>query len=88
MAQATPRNHDGEVSPEPVLGLNAGYVRRSAHLFWRQGAREPWRVHQSHVRDYRSLRRGDVVDDGLELSNPVAARAPSGSGFSPVSSGT
>ena len=88
MAQATPRNHDGEVSPEPVLGLNAGYVQRSAHLFPRQGAREPWRVHQSYVKDYRSLRRGDVVDDALELSNPVAAGAPSRSGSTPVSSGT
>ena len=67
IVQATPRNHDRKVAPEPMLGLTAGYVQRSAHLFPRQGSNAPWRVHQSYLKDYRALRRGDVVDDALEL---------------------
>lgn len=80
MAQATPRNRDGEVAPEPLLGLTAGYVRRSAHLFPRQGTSAPWRVHQSYLKDYRAMRLGDVVDDALELTNPIRERVPVSSG--------
>ena len=72
MGQVTPRNHDREVSPEPLLGLTAGYVQRSAHLFPRQGNRSPWRVHQSYLKDYRAMRMGDVIDDALELLPAVA----------------
>jgi cation diffusion facilitator CzcD-associated flavoprotein CzcO len=78
--QATPRNRDRAVSPEPILALTSGYVQRSAHEFPRQGDRAPWRVHQSYLRDYRALKLGDVVDDAMELSNPVPAAATSGPG--------
>jgi monooxygenase len=70
MAQCTPRNHDSSISDEPLLGLTAGYVQRSAHLFPRQGSEAPWRVHQSYLHDYRQMKRGAIVDDALELSNP------------------
>jgi len=73
VAQATPRNHDRDVSPEPLLGLTAGYVQRSAHLFPLQGSAAPWRVHQSYLKDYRAMRTGDLIDDALELSNPSDA---------------
>ena len=85
-AQATPRNRDGSVSPEPLLGLTAGYVQRSAHLFPRQGSGAPWRVHQSYLRDYRALKRDDVVDDAMELTNPPVADGPSGSEPAPLGS--
>lgn len=73
VAQATPRNNDRKVSSEPMLGLTAGYVQRSAHLFPRQGSHAPWRVHQSYLKDYRAMRLGDLIDDALELSNPEDA---------------
>lgn len=69
--QATPRNHDGSVTPEPIMALDSGYVQRAAALFPRQGARAPWRVYQSYVRDYRAMKLGAVVDEAMELSNPV-----------------
>ena len=75
-AQATPRNRDGSVSPEPLLGLTAGYVQRSAHRFPRQGSAAPWRVHQSYLRDYRALKMDDVVDDAMELTDPPPIDAP------------
>jgi cation diffusion facilitator CzcD-associated flavoprotein CzcO len=69
-AQCTPVNRDGEVSPEPLLGLTSGYLTRSAHKFPRQGDRHPWRVQQSYWRDYRLIKKGPVIDEGLELSLP------------------
>lgn len=73
-AQCIPRNRDASVSPEPLLGLRAGYVQRSAHEFPRQGSKAPWRVHQSYLRDYRAMKTGAVVDDALELSHPLRGR--------------
>ncbi len=86
-AQATPRNRDGSVSPEPLLGLSAGYVQRSAHLFPRQGSAAPWRVHQSYLRDYRALKMDDVVDDAMELTNPPSVEPPHGSDPTPIGAG-
>jgi cation diffusion facilitator CzcD-associated flavoprotein CzcO len=88
--QATPRNTDRSVSPEPILGLTSGYVQRSAHEFPRQGPTAPWRVHQSYLRDYRALKLGPVVDDALLLSNPMprSSRPTAGAGNGPVVTGT
>ena len=60
---------------EPVMGLNSGYIQRAAHLLPRQGARFPWRVHQSFLRDYRAMKLSGVEGDGLVFSNPEASRA-------------
>jgi hypothetical protein len=70
--QATPVNHDDDISPEPLLGLSAGYIQRSSHLFPRQGSRAPWRVYQSYLADYRALKLGGT-DEALEFSNPAPA---------------
>ncbi|MGQ0832088.1 MAG: flavin-containing monooxygenase [Microthrixaceae bacterium] len=70
--QATPRNTDSAVSAEPLLGLSSGYVQRAADRFPKQGSRFPWQVHQSYLRDYRALKRSDLVDDAMVFSNPVA----------------
>ena len=75
MRQATPLNRDPSVSAEPVLALTAGYVQRSLNLFPLQGAKPPWRVHQSYIKDYRAMRQRPTIDEGLELSNPVGAGA-------------
>ena len=54
----------------PLLGLTSGYIQRSAHLLPQQGARQPWKVHQSYLRDYRSLRMSQVDDGVMEFSRP------------------
>ncbi len=54
---------------EPLLGLTSGYVQRSAGRFPKQGARFPWRVHQSYLRDYLTLKLRGVVEPGLHYSN-------------------
>ncbi|MBI2706279.1 MAG: NAD(P)/FAD-dependent oxidoreductase [Actinobacteria bacterium] len=74
MGQVTPVNRDTEVSAHPLLGLDSGYIQRSADRFPKQGNRFPWQVYQSYLRDYRAMRRRAALDEGLELSNP--ARSP------------
>ncbi|MCX7619304.1 MAG: NAD(P)/FAD-dependent oxidoreductase [Acidimicrobiales bacterium] len=73
MRQATPVNRDPDVHPQPLLSLTSGYVLRAVDRFPKQGNRFPWRVYQSYLRDYRAMRLRPVVDEGLELSNPVPA---------------
>jgi len=76
LRQATPRNTDPTVTTQPLLGLQSGYVTRSADRFPKQGSRYPWQVYQSYLRDYRALKRSDVVDDAMEFSNPVPVAGP------------
>jgi monooxygenase len=71
LTQCVPRNTDPSMSAGgPLLGLTSGYIQRSAHLLPQQGARQPWKVHQSYLRDYRSLRMSQVDDGVMEFSQP------------------
>ena len=69
--QCMPVNTDPAVTPEPLLGLNAGYVLRAADRLPKQGTRYPWKVYQSYLADYRALRRSRVDDGVMVFSNPV-----------------
>ena len=71
MRQCTPTNVGGEVEPAPLLGLQSGYIQRSADRFPKQGDRFPWKVYQSYLRDYRAMRLQPPVGPGMVLSNPV-----------------
>ena len=77
MRQCTPVNDDASVVGAPLLGLNSGYVQRSAHNFPKQGSRQPWQVHQSYLKDYRALKMSDITDDAMVFSNPVDRAAAS-----------
>lgn len=76
LRQCTPVNADASVTSEPLLGLTAGYVQRSAHKFPRQGSRFPWQVHQSYLADYRALKRSGIEDDAMRFSNPAPDAQP------------
>jgi monooxygenase len=69
--QCTPVNRDASVAATPLLGLSSGYVQRSAHQFPKQGTKVPWQVHQSYLRDYRSLKLRGIKDDAMVFSNQV-----------------
>jgi hypothetical protein len=66
------------MSTEPFLDLASGYVLRSIHTLPKQGSRAPWRLYQNYARDVLMMRRGPVVDEGIEFSNPRAPRDASG----------
>ncbi|SOB87716.1 Predicted flavoprotein CzcO associated with the cation diffusion facilitator CzcD [Sphingomonas guangdongensis] len=74
LRQATPRIADPTaIGDEPFLDFTSGYVERARHLLPKQGARAPWRLHQSYARDLLLLRFGSV-DDEMEFTNPEPAR--------------
>jgi cation diffusion facilitator CzcD-associated flavoprotein CzcO len=75
MRQCTPRRREASLGEAPFLDLTSGYVQRSIHLFPKQGAKIPWRLHQSYPRDVVMLRRGSVEDGVMEFSNPAPAAA-------------
>jgi len=73
-SECVARNDDPTVAQGgPLLGLTSGYIQRSAHLLPQQGSRQPWRVHQSYLRDYRALRMAEVDDGVMEFSRPHPA---------------
>jgi cation diffusion facilitator CzcD-associated flavoprotein CzcO len=76
MRQCTPTNTDPSMESQPLLPLSSGYVLRSADRFPKQGLKDPWRVYQSYLRDYRVLKRGGVEDGALLFSHPVGDHTP------------
>jgi monooxygenase len=76
MRQATPMAEGTDISGDPLFGLSSGYVLRAADRFPKQGAKDPWRVHHSYLRDHRALRRSSIHDDVMAFSNPAPAPAP------------
>ncbi len=75
MRQATPVNRGSSVTTRPLLDLTSGYIQRSAHRFPKQGSRFPWQIHQSYLRDYRSLKMSGIEDGAMVFSNPVREKA-------------
>jgi cation diffusion facilitator CzcD-associated flavoprotein CzcO len=70
--QATPRLRPGDAGmPERpwIDGFPPGYMRRSMHLFPRQGDQEPWINPQNYGRDRKMIRSGALEDGVLQLSN-------------------
>jgi len=64
VTKCMPVNDDPTMTEAPLLGLDAGYINRSADRFPKAGSKFPWRVYQSYFRDYRVLKKSDV-DDGV-----------------------
>ena len=82
--RAVPRNDDpGAASATPLLDLAAGYVERAKDRMPKQGNRAPWQVHQSYLRDYRSLKLSDIEDGTLEISDPTSGSSARGAVAAP-----
>gem|GEM_PF-915524 len=56
-----------ELTPEPAIDFNSGYVLRALKTLPRQGSKTPWRVHQNYVKDLSMLRFGRVDDGTMEF---------------------
>jgi monooxygenase len=51
-------------SPDrPLLDIESNYVKRSEHLFPRQGRKDPWRLHQNFFLNAVGLGRADLKRD-------------------------
>jgi monooxygenase len=72
---ATPRAPAPGESTEPFIDLQSGYVLRAIDQLPKQGARQPWRLHQNYAKDIRLLKHGPV-DDEMDFARPTAPRDP------------
>ncbi len=52
----------------PLIDFSSGYIRRGIAQMPKQGARTPWRLHQSYPRDLAMFWFGRVRGDGLRFS--------------------
>jgi hypothetical protein len=73
LRQCTPRNSGGPLAEAPWIDFSSGYVQRSLHLFPKQGARAPWKLHQNYARDIVLLRWARLEDGVMTFSNPAVA---------------
>lgn len=53
---------------EDLISLSSGYIRRSVHLFPRQGKRSPWRYYNNYFYDMAEFYFGRVEDGVMEYS--------------------
>jgi monooxygenase len=67
-----PQVGDPEMPTRPLLGVTAGYVKRSVDLFPRQGDSGPWRTSTDYRTDVKMLREGPVEDENLRFSLTAA----------------
>jgi cation diffusion facilitator CzcD-associated flavoprotein CzcO len=58
------RPGDHEMTDEPLMPLNSGYVSRVAHTLPRQGVKRPWKNVHEYIPDVITLRYA-TVDDGI-----------------------
>ena len=66
----------GSMPTRPLLGISAGYFKRSAAQFPQQGAEGPWRTPMEYRADRKMLREGPVDDDHLRFAMPASTPAP------------
>ena len=66
--RCTPRVSDPSITPEPWIDFSSGYVRRSIHMFPKQGSRAPWRLYQNYALDTLSLGFLPVEDGAMDFS--------------------
>jgi monooxygenase len=67
-AQCVPRPSDPDIRPQPLLGLNSGYVQRGISEFPKQGSKTPWVLPQNYIRDLMMMRFGAMEDGSLVFS--------------------
>ena len=63
---------EADVEERPFLDFSSGYVQRSLHLLPSQGSRAPWRLGQSYLADFRTIRRSPLDDGVLRFSRSRA----------------
>jgi monooxygenase len=74
-AQATPRQNDPTIAPEPWVNFSSGYIQRATDRMPKQGTKKPWRLNQNYVKDIMLLRHGVLEDGTLELTRAQAPAA-------------
>ncbi len=69
----TPRHSENANALKPWIVFSSGYFQRGVGRFPKQGARDPWRLNQSYLRDLWALRAGGWRDGALQFERAGAA---------------
>jgi len=69
-----PRRPAPSVDIEPFMNLQSGYVLRALDQLPRQGSVAPWRLNQNYVLDVQLMKRGSLMDEGIEFSAGAVTR--------------
>ena len=70
-----PQISDPHMETSPLLGIGAGYVKRSIDQFPRQGDDGPWRMTMDYTADVKMLRDGPVEDESLRFATATVRAA-------------
>ncbi len=70
---ARPELNDPDVQEEGWMNLSSGYVKRSIHLFPKQGTKLPWKLYQNYALDLAMIGFGRIDDGTLRFSRPTPA---------------
>lgn len=62
--QATPRQTDPTVTPEPAIAFTSGYVQRALDSLPSQGSQRPWKLYQNYLLDKLAF-NFSKIDDGV-----------------------
>ena len=66
--QVVPTADPAEVEQRPLLGLQSGYIERSADMMPKQGSKAPWFLRQNYLLDLVTTRLGRLTDRSLVFS--------------------
>lgn len=58
----------GDVEERELIDFSSGYFQRAAHILPKQGNVEPWRLHQSYLRDLLQSKYAPLDDSTLEFA--------------------
>lgn len=61
----TPQVQESEMTSEPLLDFNSGYVLRSIDNLPKQGSKDPWKVRQNYIYDIFNIRHSSLKDKAL-----------------------
>ncbi len=66
-----------EITEQPLLDFNSGYVLRALDGLPKQGSKEPWKLRQSYPYDLRQMRHGSLLDGAMQFRRKGApAQSP------------
>ena len=63
-----PRSRGADLGRAPFVDFTSGYFARAQSTQPKQGAREPWRVHQDYVKDLVAFRYRALEDGVMEFA--------------------
>lgn len=63
----TPRLRADELSDEPLLDFNSGYVLRALEELPKQGDKTPWKLHQNYILDIINFKYSKLKNNSLEF---------------------